>query len=157
MYYSVVGNLKKMKQIIFTLTFLIGISLIGSAQSSVDLDETIGFDCGEAGSQSKVVQKVSKLIQKEKFNSIVLLLDSKNNAEKYLAVLVCEKLVALNKLNLTKAQNEKIAEIYKSNEIITVCSGCKYEEKLTLKNLLKKESLMRSLANNWLDDLFETE
>ncbi len=39
----------------------------------------VGFGCYEDGSQSKPVQKVSRLIDKEKFNSIIKLLDSENN------------------------------------------------------------------------------
>ncbi|MFL1013702.1 hypothetical protein [Flavisericum labens] len=146
-----------MKHIIFTLTFIISISINGIAQSNVDVNEMVGFGCYEDGSQSKPVQKVSRLIEKEKYNSIVKLLDSKNNAEKYLAVVVCEKLTELNKLTLTKELKEKIAEIYKSNGIVSVCSGCVYWDKLTLKKMLNKENDMRISANYWLDYKFKKE
>jgi calcineurin-like phosphoesterase len=146
-----------MKQIIFTLTFIISISINGIAQSNVDVNEMVGFGCYEDGSQSKPVQKVSKLIDKEKYNSIIKLLDSENNAEKYLAVVVCEKLTELNKLTLTKELKEKIAEIYKSNGIVSVCSGCVYWDKLTLKKMLDKENDMRISASYWLDYKFKKE
>ena len=146
-----------MKQIIFTLTFIISISINGIAQSNVDVNEMVGFGCYEDGSQSKPVQKVSKLIDKEKYNSIIKLLDSENNAEKYLAVVVCEKLTELNKLTLTKKQKEKISEIYKSSGIVSVCSGCVYWDKLTLKKMLDKENDMRISENYWLNYKFKKE
>ncbi|MFY0715401.1 hypothetical protein J1D01_17235 [Seonamhaeicola sp. NFXS20] len=146
-----------MKQIIFTLTFIISISINGIAQSNVDVNEMVGFGCYEDGSQSKAVQKVSKLIDKEKYNSIIKLLDSENNAEKYLAVVVCEKLTELNKLTLTKELKGKISEVYKSNGIVSVCSGCVYWDKLTLKKMLDKENDMRISANYWLDYKFKKE
>jgi hypothetical protein len=146
-----------MKQIISTLTLLIAISISGNAQSNVDVNEMVGFGCYEDGSQSKPVQKVSRLIDKEKFNSIIKLLDSENNAEKYLAVIVCEKLAELDKLILTKEMNEKIAELYNSDGIVSVCSGCVYWDKLTLKNMFEKENHMRISSNYWLDYKFKSE
>lgn len=146
-----------MKKIIITLTLLIAISISGNAQSNVDVNEMVGFGCYEEGSQSKPVQKVSRLIDKEKFNSIIKLLDSENNAEKYLAVIVCEKLIELDKLILTQELNEKIAELYKSDGIVSVCSGCIYWDKLTLKNMLEKENHMRISSNYWLDYKFKSE
>ena len=146
-----------MKQIISTLTLLIAISISGNAQSNVDVNEMVGFGCYEDGSQSKPVQKVSRLIDKEKFNSIIKLLDSENNAEKYLAVIVCEKLAELDKLILTKEMNEKIAELYNSDGIVSVCSGCVYWDKFTLKNMFEKENHMRISSNYWLDYKFKSE
>ena len=144
-------------KIIITLFLLIGISNSGNAQANVNVNEMVGFGCYEDGSQSKPVQKVSRLIEKEKYKSIVKLLDSENNAEKYLAVLVCEKLIELNKLTLTNELNEKIGEIYNSDGIVSVCSGCVYWDKLTLKDMLDKENNMRISSNYWLDYKFKVE
>ncbi|RCW88566.1 hypothetical protein [Winogradskyella arenosi] len=146
-----------MKQIIITLTLLIAISISGNAQSNVDVNEMVGFGCYEDGSQSKSVKKISRLIDKEKFNSIIKLLDSENNAEKYLAVIVCEKLAELDKLILTKELNEKITELYKSHEVVSVCSGCVYWDKLTLENILDKENHIRISSNYWLNYKFKSE
>jgi hypothetical protein len=140
-----------MKRTIITLSFLIGIFINANAQSNIDVNEMVGFGCYEDGSQSKPVQKVSRLIDKEKYNSIIKLLDSENNAEKYLAVIVCEKLTELNKLTLTKELKDKITEIYKSDGIVSICSGCVYWDKLTLKIMLDKENHMRISSNYWLD------
>jgi len=141
------------------LTFLFAISLIsiGKAQSGVNHNEMIGFSCYFSGDPSKTVQKISQLIDKEKYKSIVKLLDSDNNAERFLAVVVCEKLNELKKLTLTQKLKEKIAEIYNSNEIVSVCSGSSYSGNLALKKVLEKENNMRILASFWLDNKFKKE
>jgi hypothetical protein len=156
MHKHVVNNLKKMKRIIITLIFLIGISVNGNSQSKINFNEMVGFGCGFAGIKSKPVQKVSKLIDKEKYDSIVQLLYSENNAEKFLAVIVCEKLIELNKLNSSKELNEKISIIYKSTDRVSVCSGCTYWDKLTLAKVLDNNNNMRKSANQWLENKFKT-
>ncbi|NOY47221.1 MAG: hypothetical protein GXO84_03255 [Chlorobi bacterium] len=146
-----------MKQLIITLTFLIGISISGNGQSNVDYNEMVGFGCGFAGEQSKPVQKVSKLIDKEKYDTIVQLLDSDNNAERFLAVVVCEKLIELNKLTLSKELKDKISIVYKSYARVSVCSGCTYWNKLTLTKMLENDNHMRLSANYWLEHKLKTE
>lgn len=86
---------------------------------------------------------------------MVKLLDSENNAERFLAVIVCERLTELNKINLTQASKEKIEKIYSSTEMVSVCSGCAYWDTLSLKDILKTENKMRISANNWLDKTFK--
>lgn len=148
---------EKMKQLIISLTLLIGISISGNAQSDIDYNEMVGFGCGFAGEQSKSVQKVSKLIDKEKYDSIIQLLDSDNNAERFLAVVVCEKLIELNKLTPSKELQDKISIVSKSNDRVFVCSGCTYWDRLTLTKMLENDSSMRILANYWLEHKFKTE
>ena len=144
-----------MKRIVIAFIFIIGISISGNTQSNVDIDEMVGFGCYEEGRQSRPVEKISILIEKGKYNSIIKLLDSENNAKKYLAVIVCEKLAELNKLTLSQDLKEKIEVIYKSNGIVSVCSGCTYWDKLTLKNMLDKENEMRISADYWLNYKFK--
>lgn len=146
-----------MKKLVITLTILIMISFSGNGQSNVDFNEMIGFGCGFAGEQSKPVQKVSKLIDRENYNVIVQLLDSDNNAEKFLAVVVCEKLSELNKLFLTNEVKEKISIAYKSSDLVSVCSGCTYWDQLTLTKMLQNGNSMRISANFWLEHIFSKE
>lgn len=146
-----------MKKLVITLTYLILISFSGNAQSNVDFNEMIGFGCGFAGEQSKPVQKVSKLIEKENYAAIVQLFDSDNNAEKFLAVVVCEKLSELNKLILTIEVKEKISIAYNSSDLVSVCSGCSYWNQLTLTKMLQNGNPMRISANFWLEHLFGNE
>lgn len=140
-----------------TFILLMVIPSIGNSQGDIDVNEMVGFGCYEDGSQSKSVEKVSRLIDKSKFNSIIKLLDSDNNAERFLAVTVLEKLSDLGKINLTKKLRGKIAEIYNSDRIVSVCSGCIYWDKLTLKAVLEEGNNMRVAADYWLDYKFKPE
>lgn len=137
------------------LFVIVGIFSIGHSQSSADEKDLIGFACYYDGIESKPVKKVSRLINKSKFKAIIRLLDSENNAEKYLAVIVVEKLNALGKITLTEELNIKILKIYNSEEEVFVCSGCTYFDKLTLKTLFNKENEMRISANYWIEYNFK--
>lgn len=144
-----------MKRILIVVTLLIGIPIIGNAQSNISYEEMVGFGCGFGGETSKTVKKVSKLIDRGKYDKIIKLLDSDNNAERFLAVVVCEKLSELKKLVISDELKNKISIIYKSNAFVSVCSGCTYWDNLTLKKILETENSMRISANSWLDDKFK--
>ncbi|MBG6133693.1 hypothetical protein IWQ47_005165 [Aquimarina sp. EL_43] len=145
-----------MKRILIVLTLLTGIPITGNAQSHINYEEMVGFGCAFGGEPSKSVKKVSKLIDKEKYDKIVKLLDSDNNAERFLAVVVCEKLSELKKLAISDELKDKISIIYKSNAFVSVCSGCTYWDNLTLKKMLESENSMRISANYWLEHKFKT-
>lgn len=134
--------------------FTIGVILTGNTQPNINQNEIVGFACYASGSPTETVQKLSQLIDKRKYKSIVKLLDSENNAERFLAVVVCEKLNELNKITINQELKVKISEIYKSNEIVSVCSGCTYWDDLPLKEMLKKGNDMRISSNFWLDYKF---
>jgi len=74
-------------KILLTIFFIVGIYSIGIAQSNDNIKGAIGFACTVAGSPSSAVHNVSQLIYKADFYGISKLLDSKINAERYLAVL----------------------------------------------------------------------
>lgn len=50
---------------------------------------TVGYACYFGGQPSTSVRKMSKLIEKSEYRTIVELLGKGNTAEKYLAALVC--------------------------------------------------------------------
>lgn len=132
-------------------------SLSGYSQTQIDHEEMVGFGCGFAGVQSPSVKKVSKLLDKKKYNAIIQLLDSDNNAEQFLAVVVCEKLNELNIVNLSEELIEKISLVYNSKFVVPVCSGCMYWDRLTVGKMLESEHHMRILANYWLENKFKSE
>ena len=143
-----------MKYFIIILLSFLSITT-AKAQSGLNSDEMVGFACAYAGSPSKTVDKVSKLIDKEEYQTIIKLLDSKNNAERFLAVIICEKLIELKKLTSTKEMSAKILDIYNSNDKVSVCSGCTYWDTMTLKNILLKSNHIRVSAQFWLDQKFK--
>jgi cephalosporin hydroxylase len=68
------------------------------AQNDIDYKSLVGFACFSDGQASESVKKVNKLLLKSQYSKILNLLDSENNAEKYLAVIVSEKLEKLDKI-----------------------------------------------------------
>jgi len=144
-----------MKNYFLTFILIIGISIIGNAQTEFNEKEMVGFACAYGGEESKSVKKFSRLIDKSKYRTIIKLLDSNKNAEKYLAVIILEKLSELGIINLSNEQNRKILKIYDSKEMVSVCSGCSYYTTHTLEDILDKENIMRQSAKFWLDYKFK--
>ena len=139
----------KIKFLLLTI-ILIGVHSIISAQENIDENNLVGFGCFFEGAQSKSVEKVSRLLYQSKYKSIIKLLNSKNVAEKYLSVIVCEKLQESGKINLIKEDSIKIQQAYNSKDTISVCSGCTYFDKITLKDLLNKNNPITSESDFWL-------
>lgn len=138
-----------------TILFLIGILSGMNAQDNVDKNEMVGFACYFAGQPSKTVKKITTKLNKKKYSSIAKLLTSNNNAERYLAVISLERLAELNKYVLNETEKKLITEIKQSDELVSVCSGCTYFEKVSLKELLGKEKKL--FAKNWLNINIKTE
>ncbi|WP_394908070.1 hypothetical protein [uncultured Mesonia sp.] len=137
-----------------TTLFLIGILSGMNAQDNVDKNEMVGFACYFAGQPSKTVKKVTTKLNNKKYNSIAKLLTSDNTAERYLAVISLEQLAELNKYNLNETEKNLIAEIKQSDELVSICSGCTYFEKVSLKELLTEKKKL--FAKNWLNRNIKT-
>ena len=138
-----------------TIVCLIGILSVANAQDNVDKNEMLGFACYFEGKPSKTVEKFSRKLKNEKYRWISNQLTSKNNAEKYMSVITLEKLTELGKYKLNETELELITGIKNSSELVSVCSGCTYFEKVELKNMFTYEML--TMAYNWLNYSFKTE
>jgi mRNA-degrading endonuclease RelE of RelBE toxin-antitoxin system len=138
-----------MRTKILTIVFLIGILSVLNAQDNVDKNEMVGFACYFEGSESKTVEKYAQKLKSKNYNWISKRLNSDNNAERYMSVITLEKLTELGKYKLKKAELKLIAEIKISTELVSVCSGCTYFEKVPLKEILRKEKIL--FAQNWLN------
>lgn len=130
------------------------------AQNNVDTESMIGFGCSSSGEQSESVQKFSKLLAKHKYQRVTEFLNSKNTAEKALAAFVCEKLNDLGKITLSIDNLKQIQNIKKSEELVSVCSGCTYFDKIPTKNLFFKDDgtlpyegfLLEEYGNFWFEN-----
>jgi hypothetical protein len=142
-----------MRTKILTIVFLIGILSVLYAQDNVDKNEMVGFACYFEGSQSKTVEKYTRKLENKNYNWISKKLHSENNAEKYMSVITLEKLTELEKYEPTQTVLNLIAEIKKSTELVSVCSGCTYFQKVELKNMFTDE--MITMASNWLNYNFK--
>lgn len=119
----------------------------------VDSKAMIGFGCYSNGRQSETVEKFDELLEEKKYNDFIYFLSSENNAEKALATFICEKLNKLKKIELTLENLEQIEKIKNSDELVSVCSGCTYFEKIPIKNLFSKEEkfLLEDYGNFWIE------
>jgi mRNA-degrading endonuclease RelE of RelBE toxin-antitoxin system len=147
--------LRKMRTKIITIVFLIGILSVVNAQDNVDKNEMVGFACYFEGSESKTVEKFAKKLKDENYKWISKKLNSDNNAEKYMSVITLEKLSELGKHKLNQTELNLISEIKKSTELVSVCSGCTYFQKVELKNMFTDE--MMTMGSYWLNYNLKTD
>ncbi len=138
-----------MRTKIIIIVFLIGILSVVNAQENVDKNEMVGFACYFAGQPSKIVEKYAQKLNSENYNWISKQLESENKAEKYLSVITLEKLNELGKYNLSEIELNLISKIKQSDELVSICSGCTYFEKVSLKELLTDKKKL--FGKNWLD------
>ena len=143
----------RLKSIISTIAILSTFLCFGQFK---DYNNTVGFVCGGAGSSTPIVSRVYEKIDGKKYNEIVAMLYSKNAAENFLAVVVCEKLSEKQKIKLTEKDLKKVAEHYKSNKTVEVCGGCTFMGFVKLSVLLKNqdEDKTRDDAEEWMKDMF---
>ncbi|MCU0350154.1 MAG: hypothetical protein MUF43_04895 [Flavobacterium sp.] len=144
-----------MRTKILTLVILIGILHITNAQDNVDTNEMVGFACYYEGSPSKTVEKFTRKLKIKDYKWISKQLTSTNNAEKYMSVITLEKLTEIGKYSTNETELKLIANIKKSTDLVSVCSGCIYFQRVELKNMFTDE--MRTMASNWLNNNFKSD
>ena len=127
-------------------------NLIGLVTST---GEMIGFACYFNGEPSKTVKRITRKLKMKNYKYVARMLNSNNNAERYMAVIVLEKLAELNEYYLTESNKKHITEVKQSTELVSVCSGCTYFDKVELKKMFESELLL--LAQNWLNYNFKKE
>ena len=115
-------------------------------QDNVDKKRMIGFGCYYAGQPTKTVEEVTKLILKKKYKEISDLLKTGHEGEKFLATVSLEKLAALGQYELSDNEKGLIKTIKTSADKVSVCSGCTYFDKVSLKEMFSKDNF---LGSNW--------
>lgn len=136
------------------LIFAILLSSLGFGQKKNETKELIGFGCYEGGSSSAIVNEITFDIDSGNFKKVIRKLNSKISAERFMAVIVAERLSELNKYELSDREKELIKEAYESEDLVSVCSGCSYFDSNPLKSLLLKDkgNIIRTEAQYWLDE-----
>jgi hypothetical protein len=127
--------------ILLTLT-----TSLASGQDNVDKKKMVGFGCYYAGQPTKTVEKVTELILNKKYKAISDLLKSGHGGEKFLATVSLEKLAALGQYELSDIEKELIKTIKTSGDKVSVCSGCTYFDKVSLKKMFSEYNF---LGSNW--------
>ncbi len=113
----------------------------------------VGFACYYEGSASKTVKKVTRKLKNRNYSSISKLLNSENNAEKYMAVVTLEELAKRNKYKLDPKEKLLIEKIKNSDELVSVCSGCLFFQKMKLKDMFVPK--FEDFALNWKNQFFK--
>ncbi len=146
--------LKLIPNIILALGLLL-ISFHSVAQDNVDIKKMVGFACYYSGEPTKSVIKVTKLLQNSNYNKISSLLTSRNSGEKFLAVIILQKLSEVKKYELNQEERSLILKLKSSDELVSVCYGCIYFDKLPMRILLSEPNYIG--YNYWLDNLIKEE
>ena len=148
-----------MKHYLTAILFFTFFCNLLEGQSKMSPEEILGFSCGFGGAETEVVKKTSSLLAKNDFNSIITLVDSNNNANLFLAIIIVEKLNNLKKIEISEELNQKILAAYNSNKMVAVCSGCTYWDFVSLKTLLDRNNThhMKESTDIWLDKILNGE
>jgi hypothetical protein len=133
-------------RILLTITLTCFISLSTIAQDNVDLKEMVGFGCYYEGRSTKTVLTVTKLLKTKNYNGISKLLTSRNNGEKYLAVISLQRLVDNGQYNLNDTEKDLIEKAKLSDAKVSVCSGCTYFDKVAMKTILTENKSYKTYA-----------
>lgn len=136
---------------ILIIGILFSFASLMSAQMNLDLAESemIGFACYAAGSATDTVRKFEKKLANKNYKWIAQKLSSTINAEKYMSVLILEQLNNLDRYVLSEEECQLIEEVKKSYGLVSVCSGCTYFDKLSLRDMLNEENEL--MGSWWLD------
>lgn len=146
----------------FLILLILNIGLLDSIQaqrrnsSKIETEDfKVGFACYYSGTATKLVKKFENLIYKDDYNSIASYLNSDNSAERYLSVKIIERLIELEIYNISNVQSNYIAQSYNSAEVISVCSGCIYFDKIPLKDILSLSDFTKfdMETEYWLDKM----
>ena len=131
--------------------FLISVSYVAIAQEHENQKEMVGFACYYGGTPTKTVEKMIQLIEAGKFNIISKQLTSNNSGEKFLAVIILQRLADTGKYQLSSKEEELIKNAEESEELVPVCSGCTYFDNIPINKLLTDNTIIG--AKFWLDSM----
>jgi len=146
---------KKFMRIGLTLILLCSLTILVNAQDNVEEKKMVGFGCYYAGQPTKLVIKVTEMLKDKKFKEVAELLSSETPAEKYLSVISLEKLVTIGKYELSETEKSLISKARSLHKLVSVCSGCTYFDKVSLKKMLADDNFIGSKF--WLDEVLEIE
>ncbi len=138
----------------FLTLMLVILTLMSKAQDNVNIKEMVGFACSYDGQPTKTVVKMTKLLKKKKYKKVSSLLTSKNTGEKYLAVISLQRLSENGIYPLSDLEKTLIMKAKSSDELVSVCSGCVYFDKVPMKKIVGIETMIGS--SYWLDVTIKT-
>lgn len=140
-------------RILIILTFSLFISILAIGQEK-DLDEwTVGFNCGISSKPTKLVEKMSGLVRAKKYNEIAFFLKAENTGERYLSIIILERLSDNGLYTLTELQKMIILRMKSSKAIVSNCSGC-FVDTHSMEEMFRENNFIGE--KDWLDKMIPT-
>jgi hypothetical protein len=143
-----------MKTMTISVFFILLFANDAFSQDGIHEREIVGYACSFSGNPSRSVSVVERYLANKNYGAVVQWLGSNNNAQRYLAVIVLERLDSLKRYTLSEAQKSIVSKIKTSDELVSVCSGCTYWETLSLKKLFQHNPLKMEW---WLERVCDKE
>ena len=128
---------------------LLSFYLVGFGQSDEDSNNIIGYTCGYGLEESIPVLKIGNKVIEKDYKGISNLIFNGTGAEKFLSVVVLERLDSLNEYQIDSLERNQINLIKKSFEQVYLCWGCTESYRRGLTELFVPEYLNE--ACTWLD------
>ena len=141
---------KKLRLILITLTLV----LIGFS-SNAQKKDMLGFTCYYGGTPSNSVIIIDSLVGTSNFQTIKKNLNSRKGSIQFLAIVICEYLVKIEKDSLSESEIKIIKKAYSSKKKISVCSGCTNFDQIELKELLNDKDSWRTITENRYKEMVE--
>lgn len=126
-----------------------------NGQDNVNLKRMVGFGCYYEGKPTKTVTKVTSLLKHRKYEDVAMLLKSSNEGERYLAVISIQRLSDMGKYHLSDIDKQLIEKAKVSEDLVSVCSGCTYFDKVPMNKILSENNFIGS--NYWLDRVIQND
>jgi|GEM_PF-6118907 len=151
--------MKTEKRLIILLFFLSKFTIAQMQNNNV-----VGFACYSSGSSTEKVSYFENLLNQKNIDSVSYYLTSKNSEEKYLSTIIMEKMNSEGKLTLSINQKLIIEQYYSSNDKVSICDGCNFNQKIELNLLLKPNELIKDIhkffyrkKEKWLEEFCSVE
>lgn len=121
-----------------------------------DENSLVGFACYYSGRKSKPVKEISEILGNKEYSRVKEKLYSINIAEKYLATVICERLLKKRLITLTENELNQIKKNKVSSEKVTICSGCTHEAELTMSEMFSSnENFLSKSIEEWLKGMIK--
>lgn len=140
---------RQITRTILTIGLIVCMTSLTIAQNNVNPRQMVGFGCYYEGRLTKVVSKVSHLLEDKNYKAISRLLTSGNKGEKYLAVISLQRLEETGQYKINDKEKDLILKLKASDDLVSVCSGCTYFDKVQMKTMLADKDFIGS--SSWLD------
>src|SRR5689334_10878640 len=113
-----------------------------------DVKTIVGFACFYEGRPTKSVRRAERHLSNSNYKFFSKMLVAPESYNKFLAVIVLERLDRIGKRSMTEKEKKLVNMIRQSEEPVTYCSGCACCGQLSLRRILSFE--FEDFYSTWL-------